>query len=825
MVAHQDLELEQLDVKTAFLHGELDEEIYMIQPDGFHVSRKEYYVCKLKKSLYGLKQSPRQWYKRFNGYMIELGYNRSQYDCCVYHNKLEDGSMIYLILYVDDMLIVARNKTDIQKLKSLLSAEFEMKDLGAAQKIPGMEIFRDRAKPLNTPSAANAQLSVTLAPQSEAEIEYMAKVPYSSAVGSLMYAMVCTRPNLAHTVSVVSRFMANPGKEHWLALKRIFRYLRGTYDVGLIYGGDTECLVTGYSDSDYAGDVDGNSLSGSLSSSICARLQGLSWLDLSHNELSGMIPASLSKCSKLRVLGLSYNNFSGVMPEEVGNLTALQQLYLGHNDLEDSGNQQQSAFRFFATEVFNISSLETIDFAGNSQSGSLPVSICSRLQRLKWLDLFYNKLSGMIPASLSKCSKLRVLGLSYNNFSGVMPEEVGNLTALQELYLGSIPEEFGNLKYLEVLNMDFNSLTGSIPAQIFNISTLQILGLEGNKLSGRLPPSMGYGLINLEELCLNMNECDGVIPPSISNASKLTVLVLNSNRFSGPVPNSIGDLRLLRRLILYENHLATEPSSRELSFINYLTNSWTPSIGVRHLQKLQGLSLTSNQLSGSIPNSLCELKSLYKLYLKANQLRGSITSCLSNVSSLREIFFDGNFLNSSIPAGLWNLTDLLYLDLSSNLLSGSLPQEVQNLKAITLLGPRNHLSGSIPSSIGGLQSLANLSLAQNQFEGPIPDSHGHIISLEVLDLSNNNLSGPIPKSLEVLSYLTHLNLSFNHLGGEIPSGGPFENFTHESFMCNGELCGAQRFHVPPCWSHKKVFHMLGIILSITAAVIAVAKEE
>ncbi|XP_027155139.1 LRR receptor-like serine/threonine-protein kinase FLS2 [Coffea eugenioides] len=274
----------------------------------------------------------------------------------------------------------------------------------------------------------------------------------------------------------------------------------------------------------------------------------------------------------------------------------------------------------------------------------------------------------------------------------------------------------------------------------------------------------------------------GSIPDAFGNLSNLLTLSLHGNQLSGPLP-----------------------------------------IGVKHLQKLQGLSLTSNQLSGSIPNSLCELKSLYKLYLTSNQLRGSIPSCLSNVSSLREVFFDGNFFNSSIPTSLWNLTDLLYLDLSSNLLGGSLPQEVQNLKAITLLGlSRNHLSGNVPSSIGGLQSLANLSLAQNKFEGPIPDSLGHITSLEVLDLSNNNLSGPIPKSLEVLSYLTHLNLSFNHLRGEIPSGGPFENFTYESFMYNDELCGAQRFHVPPCWGHKKVFHMLGIILSITAAVIAVA---
>jgi hypothetical protein len=112
------------------------------------------------------------------------------------------------------------------------------------------------AKPIDTPSAANAHLSVAFAPKTAEEKEYMSRVPYASAVGSLMYAMVCTRPDLAHAVSVVSRFMGEPGKEHWQAVKRIFRYLRSTSDVGLIYGDDTQCLVTGYSDSDYAGDVD-----------------------------------------------------------------------------------------------------------------------------------------------------------------------------------------------------------------------------------------------------------------------------------------------------------------------------------------------------------------------------------------------------------------------------------------------------------------------------------------------------------------------------------------------------------------------------------------
>lgn len=143
-VALFDLELEQLDVKTAFLHGELEEEIYMEQPEGFIDPDKEHLVCRLKKSLYGLKQAPRQWYKKFDSFMIGQGYYRSQYDDCIYFQNFPDGSFIYLLLYVDDMLIASRNKSLIRKLKTHLSNEFEMKELGAAKKILGMEIRRDR---------------------------------------------------------------------------------------------------------------------------------------------------------------------------------------------------------------------------------------------------------------------------------------------------------------------------------------------------------------------------------------------------------------------------------------------------------------------------------------------------------------------------------------------------------------------------------------------------------------------------------------------------------------------------------------------------------
>ncbi|GJX19222.1 retrovirus-related pol polyprotein from transposon TNT 1-94 [Tanacetum coccineum] len=131
IVALQDLELEQLDVKIAFLHGHLEEEIYVEQPEGFKVPGKEDHVCRLKKSLYGLKQSPQQWYKRFDSFMISHGYDRCSYDECVYLRKFPDESFLYLVLYVDDMLIAAPNKDQIRKLKVQLSNEFDMIDLGA----------------------------------------------------------------------------------------------------------------------------------------------------------------------------------------------------------------------------------------------------------------------------------------------------------------------------------------------------------------------------------------------------------------------------------------------------------------------------------------------------------------------------------------------------------------------------------------------------------------------------------------------------------------------------------------------------------------------
>jgi hypothetical protein len=121
LVAHYDIVLEQIDVKTTFLYGYLEEQIYMEQPEGFSQPGQEHLVCKLKKSLYGLKQFPRQWYKRFDSYMIKIDYRRCEYDCCVYVKSLDDGSFIFLLLNMDDMLIAANSIVEVNKLKVLLN--------------------------------------------------------------------------------------------------------------------------------------------------------------------------------------------------------------------------------------------------------------------------------------------------------------------------------------------------------------------------------------------------------------------------------------------------------------------------------------------------------------------------------------------------------------------------------------------------------------------------------------------------------------------------------------------------------------------------------
>lgn len=267
LVSSMDLELYQMDVKTAFLNGELEKEIYMDQPTGFEVDGEEHKVCKLRRSLYGLKQASRQWNLKFNRAVLNNGFEVVEEDHCVYVKRFKKSFLI-LSLYVDDILLTGNDKSMIETTKVWLSSTFDMKDMGEASYVLGVKITRNRArrflslsqetylrtvlerfgmldsKPIDMPIDKSSNLSSSIGPKTEEEKQQMARIPYASAIGSLMYAMMCTRPDICYAVGLVSHFQSNPGQAHWRAVKRILRYLKGTLDHVLCYQGKDLHLST-----------------------------------------------------------------------------------------------------------------------------------------------------------------------------------------------------------------------------------------------------------------------------------------------------------------------------------------------------------------------------------------------------------------------------------------------------------------------------------------------------------------------------------------------------------------------------------------------------
>lgn len=271
LAAAYDLEIEQMDVKTAFLYGEMDVDIYLEQAEGFRSKERPDQVYKLRKALYGLKQAPRVWYNTLTDYLKTLGFTPLTADSCIFY----DGKETYIAVFVDDLLIIGPSKPSINTLKAQLAQRFRMTDLGPCKYYLGMEVIRDRENRTlklsqrgyiekvltdfgmwdcntrhDTPMATYTRLQ-------KAEGDYKAKPEdikwYQRAVGSLMYAMLGTRPDIAYAVSVVSRFAANPDQSHKAAVTRILRYLRKTADYALVFRGTLNELA-GYSDSDWAGD-------------------------------------------------------------------------------------------------------------------------------------------------------------------------------------------------------------------------------------------------------------------------------------------------------------------------------------------------------------------------------------------------------------------------------------------------------------------------------------------------------------------------------------------------------------------------------------------
>jgi transposase InsO family protein len=279
LVAHFDLELQQMDVKTTFLNGDLEEEVYMKQPEGFPSSDGEQLVCKLKKSLYGLKQASRQWYLKFHNVISSFGFVENIMDQCIYL-KVSGSKICFLVLYVDDILLATNDKGLLYEVKQFLSKNFDMKDMGEASYVIGIKIHRDRFRgilglsqetyinkilerfrmkdcsPSIAPIVKGDRFNLNQCPKNDFEREQMKNIPYASAVGSLMYAQVCTRPDIAFVVGMLGRYQSNPGIDHWRAAKKVMRYLQGTKNYMLMYRRTDNLEVIGYSDSDFVGCVD-----------------------------------------------------------------------------------------------------------------------------------------------------------------------------------------------------------------------------------------------------------------------------------------------------------------------------------------------------------------------------------------------------------------------------------------------------------------------------------------------------------------------------------------------------------------------------------------
>ncbi|CAN1319888.1 Retrovirus-related Pol polyprotein from transposon TNT 1-94 [Linum perenne] len=261
--------LHQLDVKNAFLNGVLDEEVFMTLPPGYEEVMGSGKVCRLKKSLYGLKQSPRAWFERFGAAVKQFGFSQSQADHTLFISHLPNNKIVILIVYVDDIIVTGNDEAGIKEIKMKLATEFEIKDLGVLRYFLGLEFARAReglfvsqrkyvldlleetgmsgCRPAGTPM----DFSTKLRPSDESEVKDRER--YQRLVGRLIY-LAHTRPDITYAVSVVSQFMHAPGAMHFDAVYRILRYLKGSPGKGLMFKKRDSLQVEAYTDADWAGD-------------------------------------------------------------------------------------------------------------------------------------------------------------------------------------------------------------------------------------------------------------------------------------------------------------------------------------------------------------------------------------------------------------------------------------------------------------------------------------------------------------------------------------------------------------------------------------------
>ena len=278
--------VDNFDFDQAYLNSKLDDDdvVYVEQPPDYETRNRRDWVLRLLKSLYGLKQAAKNWYQALYKALMELGFTRCEADHGVFYKEIGKDIIIFLV-HVDDGMVTGNNVKLIRRFKEDMNSKYRLTDLGAVNWLLGIKITRDFVnktislsqhayidaiitrfnfndlKPSSIPIDPSAPLSKSQSPTKLEDIAKMRNVPYREAVGSLMYAAMGTRPDIAFATSTVAQFNDNPGWTHWEAVKRIYRYLKGTKDLELTYGGDKRGLV-GYVDADGASQEHRRAISG-----------------------------------------------------------------------------------------------------------------------------------------------------------------------------------------------------------------------------------------------------------------------------------------------------------------------------------------------------------------------------------------------------------------------------------------------------------------------------------------------------------------------------------------------------------------------------------
>ncbi|KAK2981357.1 hypothetical protein RJ640_013148 [Escallonia rubra] len=345
---------------------------------------------------------------------------------------------------------------------------------------------------------------------------------------------------------------------------------------------------------------------GHLPSSMGLGLPNLETLFLGRNELSGIIPSSISNSTRLSRIGLSENMFTGNIPPSFGELKFLRSLNLGYNKLTSESELP------FVTSLVNCKLLEILVLGPNPIKGTLPKSLGNLSTSLELLDATGCQIKGVIPAEIGNLGNLVDLSLVDNYLTGSVPVTIGKLAMIQSLKIsnttieGTIPGSICDLTNLVGLDLSKNKLSGSIPSCLKNISSLQSLLLDSNELSSIIPTTL-WSLGNILILNLSSNALSGSLTQEIGNIKSVTQLDLSSNQFSGSIPSTTGQLQSLKELNFSNNRLQADIPK---SFGDLLS--------------LEVLDLSQNSLSGNIPKSLEKLVYLKYLNVSANKLRGEI---------------------------------------------------------------------------------------------------------------------------------------------------------------------------------------------------------